>query len=293
MSDAATPGALLTRARQEFHNQLILHEVLSVAGNGIASNADKSQKTSRDIALHMATRLGAHIEVQKLAGQQSGATFEKIVADFLSSTFPHFSSVRPGTWTLANVGNSRKSEHLSRFEPYRHLALLSDAVQADPALQAILGNSYSISPDVVVLRAPESDAGINAGGPLVDEHSGRFSILRQANQPHDIVHAVISCKWTLRSDRAQNARAEALSILRNRKGRAPHIVVVTGEPTPSRLASLALGTGDLDMVYHFALPELIEAVNASGNDEAQAMLTALVEGQRLRDISDLPLDLCI
>lgn len=42
MSDAATPGALLTRARQEFHNQLILHEVLSVAGNGIASNADKS-----------------------------------------------------------------------------------------------------------------------------------------------------------------------------------------------------------------------------------------------------------
>lgn len=33
---------------------------------------------------------------------------------------------------------------------------------------------------------------------------------------------------------------------------------------PSRLASLALGTGDLDTVYHFALPELIEAVAATG-----------------------------
>lgn len=86
MSDAGLPGALLTQARREFHNQLILHEVLSVARHGIASNADKSQKTSRDIALHMATRLGVHVEVQKLAGQQSGATFEKIVADFLSPT---------------------------------------------------------------------------------------------------------------------------------------------------------------------------------------------------------------
>lgn len=293
MSDSVTPTALLTRARHAFHQHLILHEVLSVARDGIASNADKSQKTSRDIALHIATSLGAHIEVQKLAGQRSGANFERIVADFLSETFPHFLSLRPGNWTLANVGSSRKNEHLSRFEPYRHLSLLSDAVEADPALQAILGNSYSISPDVVVLRSPESDETINAGTYLVDEDSGRYSVIRQANQTHDIVHAVISCKWTLRSDRAQNARAEALSILRNRKGRAPHIVVVTGEPTPSRLASLALGTGDLDMVYHFALPELIDAVEACGNDEAQAMLAALVEGQRLRDISDLPLDLSV
>ena len=73
----------------------------------------------------------------------------------------------------------------------------------------------------------------------------------------------------------------------------PAIVVVTGEPTPSRLASLALGTGDLDMVYHFALPELIEGVAASGNDEAISMLGHLIEGKRLRDISDLPLDLAI
>ena len=107
------------------------------------------------------------------------------------------------------------------------------------------------------------------------------------------MHAVISCKWTLRSDRAQNARSEALNIIRNRKGRTPHIVVVTGEPTPSRLASLALGTGDIDTIYHFALYELISAINNSGNSEAQNILETLISGERLRDISDLPFDMAI
>src|ERR1035438_2137764 len=68
-----------------------------------------------------------------------------------------------------------------------------------------------------------------------------------------ILHASISCKWTIRSDRVQNARSEALNLIRNRKGRLPHVVVVTGEPLPSRLSAIALGTGDIDCVYHFAL----------------------------------------
>ena len=53
----------------------------------------------------------------------------------------------------------------------------------------------------------------------------------------------------MRSDRAQNSRTEALNLIRNRKGNLPHIVVVTGEPMPARIASLALGTGDIDCVY--------------------------------------------
>ena len=47
------------------------------------------------------------------------------------------------------------------------------------------------------------------------------------------------------------------------------------------------------MVYHFALPELISAVAASGNDEAEVMLRVLLDGERLRDIADLPLDLAV
>ena len=72
------------------------------------------------------------------------------------------------------------------------------------------------------------------------------------------------------------------------------IVVVTAEPLPSRLASLALGTGDIDCVYHFALRELQEAVAALRmEEEAKQMLRDLVDGLRLKDISDLPLDLAI
>ena len=97
----------------------------------------------------------------------------------------------------------------------------------------------------------------------------------------------------MRSDRAQNARSEALNLIRNRKGRLPHVVVVTGEPTPSRLSSLALGTGDVDCVYHFALPELVAAVRDLDQSESIELLQIMIEGNRLRDISDLPLDLAV
>ena len=69
--------------------------------------------------------------------------------------------------------------------------------------------------------------------------------------------------------------------------------MVTAEPLPSRLASLALGTGDIDCVYHFALPELREAVEASGAEDSIEMLRILIEGKRMKDISDLPLDLAV
>ncbi len=70
-------------------------------------------------------------------------------------------------------------------------------------------------------------------------------------------------------------------------------MTVTAEPLPTRLASLALGTGDLDCVYHFALPELREAVEKIGSEDQLEMLLGMINGRRLRDISDLPLDLAI
>jgi hypothetical protein len=73
----------------------------------------------------------------------------------------------------------------------------------------------------------------------------------------------------------------------------PHIVVVTGEPLPSRLASLALGTGDIDCVYHFALPELMSTVDKLGIEDSANLVRIMVDGKRLKDISDLPLDLAV
>ena len=69
--------------------------------------------------------------------------------------------------------------------------------------------------------------------------------------------------------------------------------MVTAEPMPNRLASLALGTGDIDCVYHFALYELVRAVKEVGSEDAAETLETLVQGKRLKDISDLPLDLAV
>ena len=195
--------------------------------------------------------------------------------------------------TIENFGGSRADYQIAQYQPYLHLDSLAAAIRQNTALAAVLGNSYEISPDVLILRSPVSDNVINAHAFVVDNQVATRAVIRQVNQQRKIVHAIVSCKWTLRSDRAQNARSEALNMIRNRKGRTPHIAVVTAEPTPSRLASLALGTGDIDMVYHFALPELISAVASSGNDEAEVMLGVLLDGERLRDISDLPLDLAV
>lgn len=285
--------ALLTEARTAFHRQLVEERTLMVDQSGVASNADKDQQTSKVIAFHIATILGSQTGSTRLAGQKAGRQFEDAVCRFLRGTFPHFMSLRPGSWRIDNVGGQRGEDHLARFEPYVHLDDLARAIEASPMLVSVLGNSYSISPDIVIVRAPESDAAINRDALLVDDAAGLRSPVRQANQDRNLVHAVISCKWTMRSDRAQNARSEALNIIRNRKGRTPHIAVVTAEPTPSRLSSLALGTGDLDTVYHFALPELEEAVEATGTDQTISMLHSLIDGKRLRDISDLPLDLTV
>ncbi|MCQ6251798.1 NgoMIV family type II restriction endonuclease [Streptomyces malaysiensis] len=285
--------AALTSARNQFHVSLVDRHTLSISPDGVASNADGSQKTSAAIALRVAQDLAAQTAQNKLKGQRAGKQFEEAVEEFLSGTFPMFQSLRPGDWTIKNVGGSRAEYQIAKYEPYTHLADLANAIENDRNLASVLGNSYEISPDILILRNPEPDETINLDRELVDANSGRYATIRAANQDRPIVHAIVSCKWTLRSDRAQNARSEALNVIRNRKGRTPHIAVVTGEPSPSRLASLALGTGDIDTIYHFALPELIKAVDQSENDEAINMLRTLTTGKRLRDISDLPLDLAV
>ena len=68
-----------------------------------------------------------------------------------------------------------------------------------------------------------------------------------------------------RSERISQLRN--LNLIRNRKGPLPHIVAVTAEPLPTRIAALALGTGDLDCVYHFALPELEASIKDIKNED--------------------------
>lgn len=284
-------NASLHDLRKEFHRSIVESGLLSMTQTGVASNSDKDNKTSVFIAASIAEQLGVQTSSEKMKAQTAGREFEAKVTGFLQSALADFQDLSAGRRRIEHVLRRGHNFYLAEFEPYRHLAQLADAVSADSTLSTVLGNSYDISPDVVLLRSPEPDEFFNQKRVRVDGSVAQHTPLRLANNDAEIIEGIISCKWTLRSDRAQNARSEALNIIRNRKGRTPHIVVVTGEPTPSRLASLALGTGDIDMVYHFALPELQTAVEASGNDEAKSMLNILIEGKRLRDIADLAIDI--
>jgi len=283
--------ATLTNARSAFHASL-LGSILTTDPNGVVSIADKHGKASRAISTGLVQKLGQETIQLKQSGQTSGKKFEDICRTFVESTFATLTHLRPGEWTIKCV-TGRGGLALADYEQYEHLALLASAVRNNPELKAALGNDYAITPDIVVFRQPLPDSQINAFQHVVDESIARRTLLRIINNPLPIIHASISCKWTLRTDRAQNARSEALNLIRNRKGRLPHVVVVTAEPTPARIASLALGTGDIDCVYHFALPELQEVVNDLGYHDAKELLDMMVHGKRLKDIADLPLDLAI
>lgn len=283
--------SVLGLARKNFYAKL-LESTLTLTDKGVPSNADSSSRISIAIARGIADRLNAEVQGDRIAGQTSGSQFECACADFVRSSFLELGHLRPGGWDIYQVGGRNRLE-IARYEQYAHLIALDRAASRDPQLAAALGNDYTITPDIVVARRPESDGEINANGKLVDDQVARCASLRSLNNQSPILHASISCKWTIRSDRAQNARSEALNLIRNRKGRLPHIMVVTAEPLPSRLASIALGTGDIDCVYHFALPELIDSARELRLDDALEMLEIMVNGNRLRDISDLPLDLAV
>ena len=284
--------ALIQQAREQYHKRLIENRVLTISAEGVASNADSSNAPSRAIAKIIAERLGAQV-CPKVKGQTAGTLFEQITMQFISETFPKLQHLRPGSWSVLSLGN-QNSVKTWDFAQYEHLAFLSDIVNQNKKLKSTLGNDYMVAPDVVVYRELYEDEEINNGRLVVADDICKMADLRKSNGGKPILHASISAKWTMRSDRAQNSRTEALNLIRNRKGHLPHIVVVTGEPLPSRLSSLALGTGDLDCVYHFALYELIDAVReygAQGREDIIETLENLVEGKRLKDISDLPLDL--
>lgn len=289
--------ALIAKARAHFHERLFETNTLTLTRVGVASNADTSSRGSKAIAGKIVELLvdEHHHTVNaddKISGQTLGKQFELLTMEFLQETFPYLQSLRPGQWSILQLGNNNRLK-TSDFEQYEHLAYLNALTAENAQLAAALGNDYLVAPDVVIYRNLYEDEEINAEQYLVDDHICRMADIRKTNGGKPLLHASVSAKYTMRSDRAQNSRTEALNLIRNRKGHLPHIVVVTAEPMPNRLASLALGTGDIDCVYHFALYELIRAVKEVGSEDAVETLETLVQGKRLKDISDLPLDLAV
>lgn len=265
--------------RQEYHRRIV-REVLRLK-DGIPSNADGYSRPSIAISRGIVKEIGGEVPTETLPGQTAGNCFEAATRDFLMKAFGYLQHLRPGNWEFSLGGE------IGNYQQYEHLDEIRRAINDNSQLRVVFGD-YIVKPDIVVWRHPVDDANIDAGASLLsDDAVAKWTPFRKANSQAPLLHASVSCKWTIRSDRSQNARTEGLNLVRNRKGATPHIVVVVGEPLPNRIASIALGTGDIDCVYHFALPELL----SSAKDSHLEMLNVLVEGQRLRDISDLPFDL--
>lgn len=217
--------------------------------------ADGSSKTSVAIARELFDLLAIEQELDHV-GQTAGTRLEQAVER-------HLVEELPGSLAGAPLTVSR-GEPISAYAQYRHLARVEDLIKADTSrtLRASIGTDYVITPDVTVGR--ELEVG---GAPYLQ--------------------AAVPCKWTLRSDRAQNVRHEAVVLIRHRRGRLPHITPVTAEPLPTRIASLARGTAEVDAVYHLALDELVAACAAAGTREQVEVLEELVSHDRLRDLSTL------
>lgn len=284
----------ISKLREKYHKK-ICNEIIRISKKNkveYPNFADGDNKSSIAIAWGIVKRLQCSRNRTKQHGQTTGDLFEALTREFLQESFSLLSHLRPGKWSY-----SVKST-ISAFYQYEHLAYLDSVLSKDKTLSSALGGDYIIKPDIVVGRLPVSDSEINKNESIITgkDIAAKLTPLREKNHSDRIVevlHASISCKWTIRSDRAQNTRTEALNLIRNRKGHLPHVSAVTAEPLPTRLAALALGTGDLDCVYHFALPELKASIEDTGNHDQLDMLLLMIEGRRLRDISDLPFDLAL
>jgi hypothetical protein len=285
----------IAELRKEYH-QILCEDVIRIHYNKkkdieFPNFADGSNRASVNIAWGIVDRLSCELNRTALHEQTVGGRFERITEEFLEKAFSLLNHLRPGTWYYST------KTYISEFDQYEHLSDLARIVKAEKDLQSALGGDYFVKPDIVVGRWPVSDEEINQNTNVLGEEGtiANFTPLRASNlsKPRKILHASISCKWTIRSDRSQNTRTESLNLIRNRKGHLPHIVAVTAEPLPTRIATLALGTGDLDCVYHFALPELQRALTEAKNEDQLDLLSMMTGGRRLRDISDLPFDLAI
>lgn len=288
--------AKLTETRRLFHADLLASKVLHIRSNGNANVSDGGNPTSRALGLSVVEALKGETWAEKVAPQTGGQKFEKAVEDFVIRGLALVD-------VFGGRGFSTSRRHrITDYHQYRPVDPEKVSSERVEALRQAYGGDYMVKPDVLVERRALTTEELNTAGFVVDDEYGTRAAIRAARAP--ILHASISCKQTIRSDRSQNSRLEALNLLRMRTGRAPHIVVVTAEPLPTRIASVAVGTGDFDCTYHVALPELCtgmdDYVDAAPTERARAPraaqrveLNRMIRNGRLKDIADLPLDLML
>ncbi|MGV4885102.1 NgoMIV family type II restriction endonuclease [Streptomyces viridosporus] len=241
-----------------FATQLLGWKKLKKSGNLVPNSADSDSNTSKALAGSILNSLGVTADMLLPDTPENlGPALERAVSIDLADSLPKADPSR--LWHV----DHRKV--ISDFSQYSHLRRVADAVKANPTLRTDLGVDYLIQPDVTV----------------------GISQKLTAEDLKPFLHAAVSCKWTIRSDRVQNIRHEFLQMIRHRRGRLPHLVTVTAEPMPSRIAAIARGTGEVDAVYHIAFDALREAVAAVGGRQQQEDLAECIDQGRLRPYEEL------
>lgn len=241
-----------------FAAQLLGWKKLKKNGNPVPNSADSSSTPSKAIARAILEHLTVEPEViLQVTPKNLGPALERAVQADLERVLPETDPSR--TWQVDH------KKVVADFSQYAHLGNVKKAVRRNPVLSADLGLDYLIRPDVTV--------GVKQNSSSADTDL--------------FLHAAVSCKWTIRSDRVQNIRHEFLQMIRHRRGRLPHLVTVTAEPMPSRIAAIARGTGEVDAVYHIAFAALQQAVEAVGSRQQKDDLAECVGQGRLRPYEEL------
>lgn len=244
------------------HHALTLLGWRSIGQRRVPNTADSASEVSMTIAARVLDVLGAE-DLGLTPDISSGRPLEQAVAADLAEQL----TMDPVAVTRG-IHVSAEPRLVTEFLQYAHLRELDHLAKSSPELRVTLGTDYLIRPDVV-LSLP-----------------GRTVL-----EP-PFLHAVVSCKWTIRSDRVQNIRHEYNLLMRHRRERLPHLVTVTAEPLPTRLASIARGTGEVDATYHIAFDALAQSIrelNASGRisrEQLEAWEEAVGQG-RIRPYSQL------
>lgn len=228
----------------------------------VPNTADGKNAASVALSAAILDELGVRRGVASgVVNPKSGRPLELAVSATLQDDLPRLDPSRK--WLIDNV-----SHPITDFVQYDHLKKVHQLVRKNAELRTTLGTDYIIKPDVVVGLPPRHD----------DESP--------------FLHAAISCKWTIRSDRVQNIRHENNQMIRHRRERLPHLMTVTAEPLPSRLAAIARGTGEVDAVYHIAFEALdrsvtnLAAAKQLSYDQVDAWLEVTSLG-RVRPYPDL------
>ena len=283
---------MLNVIRKEYH-KAVCSELISYREDSDAlSFIDEATAMSGELTRQMISKLSCAIGTRKLPPDTIGQRFAELTRTFIGQSLSVLGRPIIGEWIVSTTGVHMAVDAFGR---HTTVADVQRVLVADPRLRIELNHYCVIAPDIIVARRVHHRDLTSLGPELAcEERNIQPGTVSHRDAIYNyLLHAVISCHWTVRGPPDERRSVDVLNLFHNRRGSTPHIMAVTFEPLPARLASLALGTGDLDCMYHVALHELLEAIDEVGSSDHKEAIQSLVQGRRLRDISDLPLDLAV